>query len=42
MPDDYGAESFESTPEIVELANRCGQEWAAVAGAGSRGSRTGT
>lgn len=35
MPDGYDAESFEATPEIVELANRCGQEWAAVAAADS-------
>lgn len=31
MPDGYDAESFEATPEIVELANRCDQEWAAPA-----------
>jgi hypothetical protein len=35
MPDGYDAESFEATPEIMELANRCGEEWAAVAGADS-------
>jgi hypothetical protein len=35
MPE-YDAESFESTPEIVELASRCCQAWAAEVAAEDR------